>query len=216
LPFAFISAHQRTTDEAPKYNLGAVIARPATTPTTPMTFTETRVPGVWLIDADVFPDDRGAFVLAWTPEPFAERGLDTEIAQIGISVNIRRGTIRGLHYQRPPLDETKLVRVVKGAIFDVALDLRPKSPTFRRWVGVTLTDANRQMLYIPRGFAHGYQTLEDGTEVLYAVSKPYSRAHQDGVRWDDPAFGIDWPLGPPTSINERDATYANFEIKRSS
>jgi dTDP-4-dehydrorhamnose 3,5-epimerase len=175
-----------------------------------MTFTETRLQGVWLIDADVFPDTRGAFVLVWTPEPFAERGLDTHIAQVGISVNIRRGTIRGLHYQRPPLDETKFIRVVKGAIFDVAVDLRPESPTFRNWVSATLTAANRQMLYIPRGFAHGYQTLEDDTEVLYSVSKPYSRDHQDGVRWNDPAFGIDWPLGAPASINERDATYADF------
>ncbi|HYN08275.1 MAG TPA: dTDP-4-dehydrorhamnose 3,5-epimerase [Vicinamibacterales bacterium] len=175
-----------------------------------MTFTETHLPGVWLIDADVFPDHRGAFVLAWTPEPFAERGLDTRIAQVGISVNIHRGTIRGLHYQRPPFDETKLIRVVQGGIFDVAVDLRPESPTFRQWVGVTLTAENRQMLYIPRGFAHGYQTLEDGTEALYSVSKPYSRAHQDGVRWDDAAFGIDWPLGAPSSINERDATYPDF------
>lgn len=179
-----------------------------------MTFTETRLPGVWLIDADVFPDNRGAFVLTWTPEPLETRGLDTRIAQIGIAVNIRRGTIRGLHYQRPPMDEAKQVRVVRGGIFDVAVDLRPGSPTFRHWVGVTLTANNRRMVYLPPGFAHGYQTLEDGTEVLYSVSKPYSRAHQEGVRWDDPAFGIEWPLGPPTMINERDATYPDFAVSR--
>jgi dTDP-4-dehydrorhamnose 3,5-epimerase len=180
-----------------------------------MTFTETRLPGVWLIEADVFPDNRGAFVLGWTPEPFIERGLETKIAQIGIAVNIRRGTIRGLHFQRPPLDEAKLVRVVRGGIFDVAVDLRPDSPTFRQWVGATLTAENRRMIYLPPGFAHGYQTLDDGTEVLYAVSKPYSRDHQDGVRWDDAAFGIDWPLGSPTSINERDATYPDFMVGHS-
>ncbi len=179
-----------------------------------MTFTETRLPGVWLIEADVFPDARGAFVLGWTPEPFEERGLETHIAQVGFGVNIRKGTIRGLHYQRPPFDEAKQVRVVRGAIFDVALDIRPGSPTFRQWVGVTLTDTNRKMLYIPPGFAHGYQTLAEATEVMYAVSKPYSRAHQDGVRWDDAAFGIEWPLGSPSSINERDATYPDFGVEK--
>jgi dTDP-4-dehydrorhamnose 3,5-epimerase len=177
-----------------------------------MTFTETRLPGVWLIDADLFPDHRGAFVLTWTPEPFEARGLDTRIAQVGIAVNIRRGTIRGLHYQRPPLDEAKQIRAVRGAIFDVAVDLRPDSPTFCRWVGVTLTADNRRMLYLPPGFAHGYQTLEDSTEVLYSVSKPYSRAHQEGVRWDDPAFGIEWPLGSPSVINDRDATYPDLAV----
>jgi dTDP-4-dehydrorhamnose 3,5-epimerase len=179
-----------------------------------MTFTETRLPGVWLIDADVFPDARGAFVLTWTPEPFDSRDLETRIAQIGISVNHRRGTIRGLHYQRPPMDEAKQIRAVRGAIFDVAVDLRPNSPTFCQWVGVTLTAENRRMLYLPAGCAHGYQTLEDGTEVLYSVSKAYSLAHQEGVRWDDPAFGIEWPLGRPSMINERDATYPDFAVEQ--
>ena len=179
-----------------------------------MTFTETRLPGVWVIDADEFPDARGAFVLTWTPEPFEERGLDTTISQIGIGVNIRQGTIRGLHFQRPPFDEVKLIRVVRGGIFDVAVDLRPESKTFRQWVGEILTAENRRMMYVPPGFAHGYQTLDDRTEVMYSVSKPYSRAHQDGVRWNDPAFAIDWPLGSPSSINERDATYPDFGVKR--
>jgi dTDP-4-dehydrorhamnose 3,5-epimerase len=179
-----------------------------------MTFTETKLPGVWTIDGDVFPDARGAFVLAWTPEPFEERVLETRIAQIGIAVNIHQGTIRGLHFQRPPFDETKLIRVVRGGIFDVAVDLRPESKTFRQWVGEILTAENRRMMYVPRGFAHGYQTLDDRTEVLYSVSKPYSRAHQEGVRWNDPAFAIDWPLGSPSSINERDATYPDFVVAR--
>jgi dTDP-4-dehydrorhamnose 3,5-epimerase len=179
-----------------------------------MTFTETRLPGVWVIDADEFPDTRGAFVLAWAPEPFEERGLETKISQIGIGVNIRQGTIRGLHFQRPPFDEVKLIRVVRGGIFDVAVDLRPESKTLRQWVGEILTAENRRMLYVPRGFAHGYQTLDDRTEVMYSVSKPYSQAHQDGVRWNDPAFAIDWPLGSPSSINERDATYPDFGVKR--
>jgi dTDP-4-dehydrorhamnose 3,5-epimerase len=174
-----------------------------------MTFTETRLPGVWLIDANPFADNRGAFVLTWAPEPLEARGLDTRIAQIGIAVNIRRGTIRGLHYQRPPLDEAKQVRVVRGAIFDVAVDLRPDSPTFCQWVGATLTADNRRMVYLPPGFAHGYQTLEDGSEVLYSVSKPYSRVHQEGVRWDDPAFGILWPERVVV-VSERDRAYPDW------
>jgi dTDP-4-dehydrorhamnose 3,5-epimerase len=176
-----------------------------------MTFAETRLPGVWLIDCDVFHDDRGIFVVAWRPEPFQDRGLDTRIAQCSLVSNSRRGTIRGLHFQRPPFDEVKLVRAIRGAVFDVAVDLRPESPTFRQWVGAMLSAENRRMLYVPRGFAHGYQTLSDDSDVFYSVSAPYSRAHQEGVRWDDPAFGIEWPLGPPAAINDRDARYPDFQ-----
>jgi len=179
-----------------------------------MTFTELAIPGVWQVDADVFSDNRGAFIRAWMPDEFAARGLETTIAQCSMATNNRRGTIRGLHYQSAPVEEVKVVRVVKGAIFDVAVDLRPDSPTFRRWVGVELSAENRRLLYLPKGMAHGYQTLTDDAEILYFVSAPYSPPHQQGVRWDDPAFAIAWPLGAPTLIHERDATYPDFAVTR--
>lgn len=175
-----------------------------------MTFTETRIAGVWTIDSDVFPDDRGAFVRAWMPSEGAAHGLDTRIEQCSLASNHRRGTLRGMHYQSAPHEEAKVVRVVRGAIFDVAVDLRPASPTYRQWVGVELSAANRRVLYVPAGLAHGYQTLEDHTDVLYFVSAPYVPELQQGVRWNDPAIGIDWPLGAPTVIHPRDAAYPDL------
>lgn len=172
-----------------------------------MTLTETELAGVWLIDADVFPDARGSFIRAWLPEEFQARGLETTIAQCSMATNHRRGTIRGMHYQAAPFEEVKVVRAVCGAIFDVAVDLRPDSPTFRRWIGAELSAANRRSLYLPGGVAHGYQTLTDNAEVLYFVSAPYAPSHAGGVRWNDPAFAIAWPLGAPTMINDRDASY---------
>ena len=175
-----------------------------------MTFEELKIPGTWLVEADVFPDDRGAFARAWMPDEFRARGLDTNIAQCSLTSNHRQGTLRGLHYQSAPFDEVKLIRAVHGAIFDVGVDLRPDSPTYCQWIGVELSAENRRSLYLPRGVAHGYQTLVDGTDILYFVSTPYAPAHQCGVRWDDPAFGIVWPLGPPAVIHPRDAGYADF------
>jgi dTDP-4-dehydrorhamnose 3,5-epimerase len=175
-----------------------------------MQFSPTAISGVWLIDTDVFEDERGLFARAWMPDEFASRGLDTRIAQGSLALTHKRGSIRGMHYQAAPFEETKIIRVVRGAVFDVAVDLRPGSPTFRRWVGAELTAANRRVMHVPPGVAHGYQTLEDETEVFYFVSAPYSPPHQRGVRWNDPAFAIAWPLGPPTTINERDATYPDF------
>ena len=163
-----------------------------------------------VIDSDVFRDERGAFVRAWLPGEFRAQGLEVEIAQASMAINPRRGTIRGMHFQTAPLEEVKLIRVTRGAIFDVAVDLRPDSPTFRRWVGFELNDRDHRMMYVPRGCAHGYQTLVDDTEVFYFVSAAYSPAHQAGVRWDDPAFGIQWPLGRPAVINPRDASYPDF------
>lgn len=172
-----------------------------------MTFTDTPIDGVWIIDSDVFSDERGDFVRAWMPEEFRARGLETGIAQCSIASNRARGTIRGLHYQVAPHEEVKVIRAIAGRVWDVAVDLRPDSPTYRRWVGVELTAAGRRMLYLPRGIAHGYQTLTDDAEVLYFVSAPYSPAHQRGLRWDDPAIGIDWPLGSPTRVSPRDAGF---------
>jgi dTDP-4-dehydrorhamnose 3,5-epimerase len=175
-----------------------------------MTFTETELPGVLIIEGDVFPDERGYFARTWLRDDFEARGLESAIVQCSVASNRRRGTIRGLHYQVAPVEEVKLIQAVQGAVFDVALDLRPDSPAFRRWVGIELTAGTHRMLYVPRGVAHGYQTLADQTTVAYSVSAPYSPAHQRGVRWNDPAFAIAWPLGPPVSISPRDASFSDF------
>jgi dTDP-4-dehydrorhamnose 3,5-epimerase len=173
-------------------------------------FTPTALSGMFVIDAEVFPDERGHFTRAWLPEPFAERGLETRIAQASLASNRRAGTIRGLHYQTAPFEEVKIVRAVKGAVYDVTVDLRPDSPTYLRWVGVELSERNHRLLYVPKGCAHGYQTLADGTDVFYFVSAPYSPAHQRGLRWDDPAIGIAWPLGAPTCLSDRDRQFPDF------
>jgi len=175
-----------------------------------MTFEQTSIGGVWIVTPDVFDDERGQFVRAWMPEEFAARGLETRIAQGSLALTHERGSIRGMHYQVAPFEEAKVLRVVKWAVFDVAVDLRPDSPTFRHWVGTELSDSNRKIMYIPPGCAHGYQTLMPETEVFYFVSANYSPAHQRGVRWNDPAFGIRWPLGAPARIHERDAAYPDF------
>jgi dTDP-4-dehydrorhamnose 3,5-epimerase len=175
-----------------------------------MTFTETKLAGMFIITPNVFPDERGSFEAAWQQEALNQRGLETGLAQANISTNVRRGTIRGLHYQAPPFEEVKIVRVIRGAAWDVAVDLRPDSPTFRQWCGVELSADNRCLVYLPRGFAHGYQTLTDDTDVLYFVSAPYARDRQRGVRWNDPAFGITWPEGAPSAISDRDLRFPDF------
>lgn len=175
-----------------------------------MTFTELKIPGLWLLDCDIFADDRGLFARAWVDDEFRARGLSTEIVQCSLTFNHRRGTLRGMHFQRPPASQAKVVRAIRGGIYDVALDLRPESPTFRQWQAVELTADNRRSLYIPAQCAHGYQTLTDDTELLYFVSQPYSPADERGVRWNDPAFRIDWPIAPPPVINQRDAAFPDF------
>lgn len=177
-----------------------------------MRIVEASVAGAYLIEADIFPDARGQFVRAWVADELSAYGLDTHIEQCGLATNMRRGTIRGMHFQTTPHDGAKTARVTRGAVFDVAIDLRPDSPTFRRWFGVELTDRGHRSLYLPAGCAHGYQTLVDDAEVLYFTAARYAPTHQGGVRWDDPAFGIEWPLGPPTIINDRDRTYPDFVI----
>jgi dTDP-4-dehydrorhamnose 3,5-epimerase len=176
-----------------------------------MTFREMRLTGVWLIDCEAFADDRGEFLVAWQREAFSSRGLETAIAQCSIARSRRRGTIRGLHFQREPYAEVKVIRAIRGTVFDVVVDLRPDSRTFCQWIGTELSAANRRMVYVPRGFAHGYQTLTDDAEVFYTVSTPYSPTHQAGARWDDPAFAITWPLGAPTLISTRDAAHPDFD-----
>jgi dTDP-4-dehydrorhamnose 3,5-epimerase len=174
-----------------------------------MRFTETKVAGAFLIEPEPIADERGFFARTWCREEFADHGLTPELAQANLSFNHRRGTLRGLHYQAAPHAEAKLVRVTRGAIWDLALDLRRDSPTYLAWFGAELSDANRHMLYVPEGCAHGFLTLTDDAEVAYQMSAPYAPQAARGVRFDDPAFGIEWP-GEVVVINERDRTYPDF------
>ena len=170
----------------------------------------TKLPGVLILEADVHPDERGSIMTAWMADDLKSRGLDATVAQCNLVRNYRRGTLRGLHYQRPPFAETKLVRAIRGTIYDVAVDVRPDSPTFRQWLGLELSEGHPQMFYLPHGIAHGYQTLTEDAEVMYFVSARYSSEHQAGVRWNDRAFGIEWPIDPPAVIHPRDASYPDF------
>jgi dTDP-4-dehydrorhamnose 3,5-epimerase len=179
-----------------------------------MLFTELNVAGSWLLEDDVFLDDRGSFARLWVRDDFQSRGLETGITQFNLSTNHERNTLRGLHFQLEPYQEVKVVRALRGAIFDVAVDLRPDSPTYLQWAGMELSAGDRRSVYLPRGVAHGYQTLTDDAEVMYFVSASYSPAHQAGVRWNDAAFGIDWPLGAPAIINPRDANYPDYQPAR--
>lgn len=176
-----------------------------------MRFTETPLPGAYLIDIERREDERGFFARAWSHDEFEARGINPRIGQCNISFNVRRGTLRGMHYQVPPYAEAKLVRCTMGAIFDVIIDLRPGSPTYKRHFSVVLSSENRRMLYVPEGFAHGFQTLEDATEVFYQMSKVYASEAARGVRWNDPAFGISWPPVAERTVSERDQQFPDFE-----
>lgn len=174
-----------------------------------MKFTETALAGVLVVDLEPKTDERGFFARAFCSEEFAARGLCSTFPQANISWNERRGTLRGMHYQRAPFGEPKIVRVTRGRIYDVALDLRESSPTFRRWTAVELSAENRRALYLPEGIAHGFQTLEDDSEILYWMGERYVSDSAAGVRWNDPAFAIDWPIEPPI-VSDRDASFADF------
>ena len=171
-----------------------------------MIFRETKLKDVLVIEPELFVEERGFFACSWTAEEFARRGLNPKLVQCNISFNKHLGTVRGMHFQQQPYEQAKLVRCTRGAMYDVAIDLRVDSPTRYQWVGVELTADNRQMLYVPEGFAHGYQTLADNTESLYQLSEYYHPEAEGGVRWNDPAFGIELPLSV-TLIAERDANY---------
>jgi dTDP-4-dehydrorhamnose 3,5-epimerase len=159
-----------------------------------MRFAETGLNGAKVIEPSPHEDDRGRFMRAWCAREFAEHGLHFEPVQANMGFSVQKGTIRGMHYQEVPALEAKLVRCTRGAIFDVALDLRPNSPTYRKWFGIELTEENGRMLYVPENCAHGYQTLEEDTEMYYMTSAFYEPAAVRGVRFDDPAFNIRWPL----------------------
>jgi dTDP-4-dehydrorhamnose 3,5-epimerase len=171
-----------------------------------MRFTPSRIPGAWVIDIEPINDQRGFFAMTWLPEEFRKHGLDPALAQCNLAFNHTRGTLRGMHFQAAPHAQAKLVRATRGALLDVIVDLRDGSPTFRQWEAVELTADNRRMLYMPTGIAHGYLTLTDDTEAYYHASSQWVPAAESGVRWNDPAFGIEWPF-TPSVISPKDAAW---------
>lgn len=177
-----------------------------------MIFHETNLPGVFAIDLELRIDERGFFARTWCQEEFLNHGLNRTLVQCSISLNSKKGTLRGIHYQAAPFAESKLVRCTAGSIYDVVLDLRQQSPTFRQWFGAELSATNRRSLYVPEGCAHGFVTLADDSEVLYQMSEFYHPESSHGVRWNDPAFQIDWPQEIAV-ISERDRTYPDFCFK---
>ena len=169
-----------------------------------MKVTETKLPGVYLIEPDVFGDARGWFMESWSKRKFEEGGLYVDFLQDNHSYSAEKGTLRGLHYQLNPMAQAKLLRVSRGSIFDVAVDIRRGSPTYAKWVGVELSAENYRQLFIPRGFAHGFITLTDDVEVQYKADNLYAPACDGNIRWDDPEIGVDWPI-TPTVLSDKDA-----------
>jgi dTDP-4-dehydrorhamnose 3,5-epimerase len=176
-----------------------------------MLFTETRLEGAFIVDVEIHEDERGFFARSWCEDEFKTHRLNPQIVQCNISFNIRRGTLRGMHYQISPFSEEKLVRCTKGAIYDVIVDLRPVSPTFREWLSFELTEENHRSIFIPTGFAHGFQVLRDNSEVFYQMSEFYHPECARGVRWDDPSLGIFWPIDNPI-ISKHDQEYPNLIV----
>jgi len=176
-------------------------------------FHETKLAGAFVIEPERFNDERGFFARIFSDREFERHGINPRIAECNISFNKKKGTLRGMHYQAPPHAQAKTVRCTAGAIYDVIIDLRKDSPTFKQWASVKLSATNRLTLYVPEDFAHGFQTLEDNTEVLYQMSEVYAPESARGVRWNDPAFGVEWP--PATRIIiARDNSYEDWEARR--
>lgn len=175
-----------------------------------MIFTATPLAGAMIVDIEAHTDERGFFARAWCREELVSAGLDPRLEQANISFSHHRGTLRGLHYQRAPHTEVKLIRCTRGAIYDVIVDLRPDSPTYLGSFGIELTDENRRMLYVPEGFAHGYQTLIDGAEAFYLVSAAYAPEAEAGMRWDDPLFKISWPIIEEARLSEKDLGWPDY------
>jgi dTDP-4-dehydrorhamnose 3,5-epimerase len=176
-----------------------------------MIFKETRLAGAFIVEPERFADERGFFARTWSQREFAERGLASLPVECNVSFNQRKGTLRGMHYQVAPQAQAKLVNCSRGAIYDVIVDLRPASPTFKKWIAVELTGLNGMLLYVPAGFAHGFQTLADETEVAYQMFEVFAPDCANGVRWNDPAFDINWPDAERV-INERDQSYPDFRF----
>jgi dTDP-4-dehydrorhamnose 3,5-epimerase len=175
-----------------------------------MIFTETPLPGAYLIDLEKRGDDRGFFARAFCENEFAAHGLAPRFVQVNNSLSAGKGTLRGMHYQLAPRAETKLVRCIRGALYDLILDLRPDSPTFGRSFGAELTAENRRMMYVPKGFAHGFITLADDTEAFYFADEFYAPDRERGVRWNDPRFDLQWPI-PPAVLSDKDANQRDFD-----
>jgi len=174
-----------------------------------MEFTETGLPGAWVVRLKKFEDERGYFGRAWCREEFLQHGLNPQMVQLNVGFSHRRGTVRGMHYQLAPSAEAKFIRCTRGAMYDVIIDLREGSPTLGKWYGTELAPDSGLMLYAPEGFAHGYQTLQDDTEMYYLTSAPYVPAAARGVRYDDPAFGVSWPL-PASIVSVADRQWPDF------
>lgn len=193
--------------------MGRSVCSAHTRGTSPLvTFTETKLKGAFVIEPERLEDERGFFARTWCQKEFQEHGLNSRLRQCNISYNKKKGTLRGMHYQVAPHEEAKLIRCTQGAIYDVIVDLRRDLPTFMHYAAVILTEDNRKALYVPEGLAHGFQTLTDDTEVLYQMSEFYAPECSRGVRWDDPAFVIEWPPANRT-ISERDRSYPDFIVE---
>jgi dTDP-4-dehydrorhamnose 3,5-epimerase len=173
-------------------------------------FQETVLPGAFLIDLEKRGDERGFFARVFCEKEFAAHGLVSRFVQVNNSLSVELGTLRGLHYQLPPHAETKVVRCIRGALWDLILDLRPDSPTFGKSVGVELSAENRRMIYVPKGFAHGFVTLTEGTEAFYFTDEFYVPGSERGIRWDDPHFGLEWPTAPRV-ISDKDRAHRSFD-----
>ncbi len=174
-----------------------------------MKFIETSLQGCYVIELEKREDDRGFFARAFCTQEFGRLGLDAAVVQINNSLSAYKGTLRGMHYQLAPKAETKMVRCIKGSLFDVAVDLRKESPTFLKWFGTELSAENRKMLYVPKGFAHGFITIEENTEAFYLVTEFYSPEHERGIRYNDPRINIQWPLAP-VIISDKDLKHPDF------
>ena len=175
-----------------------------------MKFTPTKLKGAYIIDIEKREDERGFFARTFCANEFSEYDLENKFVQANMSFNYKKGTLRGMHFQKAPYGEDKLVRCTKGSLYDVIIDLRPGSETFKQWIGVELTEENRRALFVPKGFAHGFITLEDNTEINYLVTQFYTPAADSGVRYNDPAFNIAWPV-KVTSVSEKDKNHPDFE-----
>jgi len=173
-------------------------------------FEQTRLQGAFLVDLERREDERGFFARTWCADEFADHGLVNRVVQANVSWNAKPGTLRGMHFQHPPHAETKLVRCTRGGIYDVIVDLRPDSETYKQWLGVELNAENRRALFVPEGFAHGYQTLVPDSEITYQVSAAYAPQAEGGVRWDDPAFGIEWPDAGNALLSDKDRSWPDF------
>ena len=175
-----------------------------------MIFNETKLKDAFIIDLEKHQDDRGFFARAYCEKEFRDHGIESAVVQANVSYNKYKHTMRGMHYQTEPYGEAKLVRCTKGAIYDVIIDVRKKSPTYKEWIGVELSEDNYRMLYVPEGFAHGFITLHDETEITYQVSEFYTPGAEKGIRWDDPEFDIDWPAEPAV-ISGKDENWPDYK-----